>query len=164
MRTVLFELDGQEYHLCLNGAALYDIYEKYGMEEPILSHIQGAEKESFQAVCWMLAKLAEQGELVRRYQGHDKGPMGTEHRFRATLAPRDVIRAKGAIEETVQQGLRREEPGETGPVDKGLQKLAMEEKKTAPAPTGAGTCRRSRSFWACLFGRGCCCAQDGCVT
>lgn len=129
MRTVLFELDGQEYHLCLNGAALYDIYEKYGMEEPILSHIQGAEKESFQAVCWMLAKLAEQGNLVRIWQGHERVKVPTEQQLAALLAPVDVLAAKDAIRVAIELGFRMEADDGEHEVDIGLQEI---EKKTAP--------------------------------
>ena len=161
MRTVPFELGGQTLHLCLNGAALYDIYDRYGTDEPVLSHIQGTGKEHFAAACWMLTKLAEQGELVHRYQGHDKGFLATEHWVRANLAPLDVIRAKRAIEETVRMGFRLEEPEEAKPIDKGLLELEKQEKKTASGTAGAGMCRRGPSFWAFLCGRRCCCVRDG---
>ena len=127
MKTTPFELNGVTYHLCLNGAALYDIYDKFGIEEPILSHMEGSTRKTYDATCWMLAKLAEQGEIVRRYEGFDKGPFGSEHFFRSNMRPRDEIRAKKAVGDAVRQGFRREEADEEERIDKGLLEL---QKKT----------------------------------
>ena len=74
-----------------------------------------------------LAKLAEQGELLRRYQGYDKGPIPTEELFRLSLSPLEVPLAKDAIARAVQAGFRREEGPAKKEVDKGLLEL---EKKT----------------------------------
>lgn len=128
MKTTEFELNGQMYHLCLNGAALFDIYEKYGSKGSVTDPIRGNGKKSFSAVCWYLSKLCEQGELVRRYQGMDHGPFPSESQFRLMLAPPDVVRAKQAIEAAVRQGFAREEKPERKEVDLGLLEL---QKKTA---------------------------------
>ena len=160
MKTTPFTLQGQTYHLCMNAAALYDIYDRFGTEEPILSHIEGTDRKSYDATCWMLAKLCEQGEIVRRYEGFDKGPFVSEHAIRTKLSPLDVPMAKQAIAVAVRLGFAREEPDDK-PIDKGLLEL---EKKTASAPPAPDTCRRRRSFLACLFGRPCCCRPDRCGT
>ena len=60
MKTFPYTLNGNTWHLCLNGAALFDIYEKYGDKGFVTDHIAGNDKNAFQATCWMLAKLAEQ--------------------------------------------------------------------------------------------------------
>lgn len=127
MRTVPFQQGGHTWHLLLNGAALFDIYEKFGSKGFVLDHIRGSGKKSFGPTCWLLAKLAEQGELLRRYQGHDKGPIPTEEQFRLSLSPLEVPRAKQAITLAVQEGFRREEGDKRNEVDKGLLEL---EKKT----------------------------------
>lgn len=150
MLTTPFEFGDKTFHLCLNGAALYDIYEKYGSEDTILSHVEGHDKPSFEATCWILYKLAEQGEIVRRYQGFDRGPMPTEHFFRTNLAPLDIIGAKAAIDQAVRQGFRREERDKDERVDKGLIEW---EKKTAPACPAPDICRRRPSFWGFLRGK-----------
>ena len=129
MKTTEFSLNGQTYHLCLNGAALFDIYEKYGSKGFVTDHVKGNGKKSFEATCWILAKLAEQGELVRRYLGHDRGPIPSEGLLRAMLSPRDVPEAKAAITEAVRRGFEREKK-EDGPVDLGL--LELEKKAKAP--------------------------------
>ena len=123
MKTVEYTLNGQTYHLCLNGAALFDIYDKYGNKSFVTDHIRGTGKKSFSATCWMLAKLAEQGELVRRYQGHDHGKFPTEQMFQVMLKPLQVQEAKAAIGATVALGFAREEEENGGELDLGLVEL-----------------------------------------
>ena len=47
MKTVDFDLGDMRLHLCMNGAALFDIYEKFGRKGQLLDHIQGNGKEAF---------------------------------------------------------------------------------------------------------------------
>lgn len=152
MRTVEFEHNGQVWHLYLNGAVLCEIYDKYGAEQSALDPIQGNGKDGFNAVCWYLTRLAAQGELLRRWQGHEKGPLPTEAAFRLTLSPLDVMRAKGAITRAVAAGFGREIEDENKEVDLGL--LELDQKKTNPALAAVRfICRRLRSFWAFLCGK-----------
>ena len=123
MKTLRYEHNGQTYHLCLNGAALFDVYEKFGTKGFVTDHIQGSDRKAFDATCWMLAKLAEQGEMVRRYQGHDHGKFPAEQMFRATLRPVDVVSARQAIGAAVALGFRREVEDEEDEVDLGLLEL-----------------------------------------
>lgn len=127
MKTTEYRFHGKTYHLCLNGAALFDIYDRYGTKGFVTDVIKGNGKKSFQATCWFLQKLAEQGELVRRYQGYEHGKFPTAEYFAAMLRPLDVPAAKQAIAEAVAQGFARECSDDSGPVDEGLAEL---EKKT----------------------------------
>lgn len=127
MKTTEYRFHGRSYHLCLNGAALFDIYDRYGTKGFVTDVLKGNGKKSFQATCWMLAKLAEQGELVRRYEGFDHGKFPTPEYFSAMLRPLDVPAAKQAIADTVRQGFAQDCPAEAGAVDEGLAEL---EKKT----------------------------------
>ena len=144
MKTFPFEHNGQTWHLCLNGAALFDIYEKFGDKGFVTDPIKGTGKESFEATCWMLSKLAEQGEMVRRYQGCDHGKFPTAQMFRATLSPLDVMEARKAICEAVALGFRREVRDEDEEVDVGLLEL---QKKTAATLREPNTSGREPSFW-----------------
>lgn len=125
MRTVKFEFNGQEFQLCMNGEALFSIYEKFGTKGFVTDPIQGTSKKSFDATCWMLSKLSEQGELVRRNMGFDRKPIRNEGYFRAMLGPLDIAGAKQAVADAVRAGFAREEP-DTGAVDLGL--LELEQK------------------------------------
>lgn len=128
MKTFPYELDGHTFYLCLNGQALFDAYDKFGYEAFITKSIEGTSKASFESTCWLLAKLAEQGELVRRWQGLDRGPIAPPEYFRAHLRPLDVAGAKDAIREAVALGFSREEDRERRDRDLGLEELA--QKKT----------------------------------
>lgn len=149
MTTVEYELGGQTWHLLLNGAAYFDILDKYGTEaDGILEHIRPGDKAGFEATCWILAKLAEQGELWRRYQGYDNGPFLTAQRARAEMLLPYVASAKLAITEAVARGFAREtKDPEPEYVDKTLQRL----KKKGPAVRS--TSKERHSFWGCLRGR-----------
>jgi len=111
----------------MNGAALFDIYEKFGSKGSVVDLIRGNGKKSFQHTCWMLAKFAEQGELVRRYQGFDHGKFPSAEYFQTMLRPLDVVQAKDTLERTIRLGFSREEEREAEEIDLGLQEL---EKKT----------------------------------
>ena len=124
MKTVDFDLGDMRLHLCMNGAALFDIYEKFGRKGQLLDHIQGNSKEAFANTCWFLWKLAEQGELVRRWMGHRPQPIPQERQLLALLGPLDVPRAKEAIGEAARLGFAMETPRERAErIDLGLQKL-----------------------------------------
>ena len=128
MKTVEFDLGDMRLHLCMNGAALFDIYEKFGRKGHLLDHIQGNSKEAFENTCWFLWKLAEQGELVRRWMGHRPRPIPQETQLMAMLGALDVPRAKDAIGEAARLGFEMETPRERAErVDLGLQKLKEED-------------------------------------
>ena len=129
MKTHEIDICGQRLHLLLNGSALFDLYDKFGPDEFLTDHLKGSDKKSFEATCYFLFKLAEQGELYRRWQGHARGPVLSEQFFRVNLAPRDVNRAKDAIVEAVRLGFAREE-SEDRDLDLGLAEL---QKKTGSA-------------------------------
>ena len=118
------DLCGKHLHLCLNGQALFDLYDKFGTKGFITDPLKGSGKKSFEAVCYYLFKLSEQGELYRQGQTH--GPILTEQFFRVNLAPREVAAAKDAILASIVLGFQREEK-ETGDLDLGLVEL---QKKT----------------------------------
>ncbi len=129
MKTTAFELGGQVFYLCLNGAALFDLYDKFGQENGLMENISGDDRNAYNATCFYLATMANQGEIVRRYQGHEPGKFATDAFFRANLATWDVARAKNAVKTALQQGFNREEIDPAEAIDLGLLEL---EKKTGP--------------------------------
>ena len=134
MKTIEFELNGQTLHLCLNGTALFDAYDRFGTENSLLDHIRGSDKASYSALCWFTWKLGEQGELVRRFQGHERSRIPGEAEIRAMLAPTDVPAAKMTVAAAIGLGFGREIAEEERRVDLGLQEL---EKKNGSRPTRA---------------------------
>lgn len=153
MKLTQITIEGREYHLCLNGAALFDIYAKFGDKGSLMDHIEGNGRKSFYRTCWILAKLCEQGELVRRYRGFAPAEIPTETQLRLFLSPLDTLAAKAAIRRAVAIGFGREvQDEEEKRVDLGLMEL---QKKTGPASAGHNICRRLRSFWAWMCGKEC---------
>lgn len=133
MKIHEIDLCGQRLHLLLNGQALFDLYDIFGTEGFLTDALERSGKEGFEAVCMFLAKLSEQGELWRRWQGMERGPFFPEQWFRVHLAPHDVAPARAAILEAVRLGFAREAE-EPHDVDLGLLEL---QKKTAAAGSNA---------------------------
>ena len=153
MRTVEFEWNGQARHLCMNAAALFDIYDKFGSDKDVLDNIRGNDRQSLNNLCWILWKLMEQGELVRRFQGHDRCKIPVELEVRALLQPHEYLAARMAVAQAVALGFAREvEDSAPQRIDKGLLEL---EKKTEAAAGALTIFGRLRSFLASLFRRLC---------
>ena len=144
MKTLKYEVNGKTFPLCMNGTAVFDFYERFGTDGELLDPIEGSDKASFENLCWMLSKLAEQGELVRRYQGHDRAPMAGTDWFRTMLKPMEVPVAKLAVQQAVRLGFSREvDSGEEEEIDLGLMEL---EKKTAPPSLAAAMFKSLPNF------------------
>lgn len=123
MRTVPVSLGGVTYHLLLNGAALFDLYDRFGDRGSLADHLQGSGRDAFENTCFFLEKLAEQGELWRRYQGYDHGPLPEAEAFRVGLTPMEAVLARKAVVEALTAGFAQEETEKPGTVDKGLLAL-----------------------------------------
>lgn len=136
MRTVPFSLGGVTYYLLLNAGAMFSLYDTFGDKGFLTDHLQGGGRQAFENTCVFLEKLAEQGELWRRYQGYDHGPLPSAELFRTTLSPLDAAMAKQAVMEALTAGFAREEAEKGKAVDKGL--LAL-QKKTAAGSSGGST-------------------------
>ena len=128
MNTVDFIWNGQTLHLLLNGAALFDIFDRYGSDAEILELIAGSGRKDLEATCWILAKLAEQGELARRYLGYDREKPPQAGRLIALMAPMEIPRARVAITQAVRLGFGMRHGEAEEYTDLGLQEL---QKKTA---------------------------------
>lgn len=134
MRLTPFEFNGGTYHLLLNGAAMFDIYDQFGSEGSITDHIEGNSREAFEAVCWYLEELSIQGELFRRRQGMDRGATLDKNVLEVELSPLDFPKAKAAVQRALYAGFFREETEPPKEIDKGLQEL---EKKNGRKLTRA---------------------------
>lgn len=131
MQTTDICLGEKTLHLCFNGAAMFDLWDMFGQEKPLLEHIEPNTKKAFNATCIMLFKLAEQGELVRRYWGHTPQEVPTIKELAALLCPADVLAAKSAIGMAISAGLKMEAQIRRSEVDLGLQELERTKKVRA---------------------------------
>lgn len=151
MKTVEFELNGRTHHLILNGAALFDAYDKFGDKGSPLDRMDGTGRESFDNTVWLLVLLARQGEAVRRWEGDEPSPMLTAEEAVRTLRPMDVVRARAAIRQAWNLGFAREDASEEQEIDLFLEEY---QKKTGPGSPGPSGSASRAGFWASLFGRG----------
>lgn len=130
LKTVDFAFNGQVLHLFLNGAALFDFYDRYGAEQEIPDVVAGESRKSFLATCWLLHKLSEQGELARRQLGHTPEDIPSMGQLAALLGVLDVPKARRAICEAARMGFSMEHPPQREYEDLGLLEL---QKKRQPA-------------------------------
>lgn len=140
MKTVEFELHGKKNYLCMNGAALFDCYDKFGTKGEIIDHISPSTRKGFNDTCWLLAKLSEQGEAVRKYMGLGPQKPLTEIQCQIMLKPIEVLDAKIKIMEAISLGFARTE--EETAFDPWLAEL--EQKKTEKSHEQNISTRRRR--------------------
>ena len=90
-------------HLVYNAAAYFKAKDKFpgGVTEAMAQ--EGF--AGFEATCWMLALLAEQGELRRRDMGYDRQEIRTADYFLRGLGVRHPMEARVAIVEAMNKGL-----------------------------------------------------------
>ena len=150
MPMLPFTWRGQTLYLLLNGAALFDTFDRFGSDAEIPDLIAGKSRTSLENTCWILAKLAEQGELARRYMGASPKAVPAERELLALMTPLEIPAVRMAITQAVRIGfgMRHQEPQEY--VDLGLQEL---QKKTDSRQTGFNIFKWLRSFFASLFRR-----------
>lgn len=148
MKTIIYELNGRTYHLLLNGEALFNLYDKMGREKPLLEHLEADDKDGYEHMIWMLCELAMQGELYRRYQGEDRGPILTCGQAMAEILPADIPQLKLALSAAIRNGFSREHPSEEDQ-DPWLAEL---EKKKKPQH-GQSISDWLRAVWASRSGK-----------
>lgn len=129
MKITEITLAGQTYYLYFNGVAMFALQDIYG-DNNVLELLSSTDAKGFDALCKVTAILAEQGELMRRYQGHDKGKMPTENDIRTLVMPIDIIKLKYAAMEAMLAGYGREIKNEDEEIDVGL--LELQKKKEKP--------------------------------
>ena len=129
MKGISYIFGGIEYTFIFNGAALFACYDKFGYGESPIDMITPNTAEGLDSLCWMAETLSEQGELVRRYLGYEKGPILKAAEISVLALPIDIIELRNAIVGAVAVGFKRE-TGEDEEIDLGLIEL---EKKTEKA-------------------------------
>ena len=83
-------------------------------------------QEGFEALCWAVAELATQGELLRRHMGYEPRELLTAEKVRRELAPHQVTQAISFVMAAVIHGIH--EPSDADDeVDEVLEEL---QKKT----------------------------------
>lgn len=150
MKTVEFQLNGKVYDLLWNANVMFAAWDQFGDKGELMDHFTGSDSQSWENTIWMVVKLAQQGELWRRYSGETPRPMLTVEEVRRTAGPLDALRMRSAIRAAYYKGFEREAPGEEEEIDLGLLELQKKTASGSPAPSGSAS---RPSFWAFLCGR-----------
>lgn len=122
MRVIEFKFKDEVYPLCLNGAALFAIYDRYGSDVSVFDPIKEENSKGFEAICFYLHELAKQGEIVRRWEGRMPRKIPPQAMFAAMLSPHEVNDARQALRDTLELGFLREED-DRKKIDLGLEEL-----------------------------------------
>lgn len=126
MKAEQIALDGKDYFLIFNGSAKFAIDELCG-DESIVTLTQPNTREAIEYLYKAVSILAEQGELVRRHFGYDRGDMLTVESIQLLTTPTDNPELKLAVYQAITRGYGREIEDDEKEVDLVLQEL---EKKT----------------------------------
>ena len=131
MKARRITLAGQDYYLVFNGAAMFEVEDRFGSSSKLLEDIGTPGRDGFAALCGGLAILAEQGELARRALGYDKGPILAEATVSTLTIPAELTPLRKALMAAIMAGYGREVESDQD-VDLGL--LELEQKKRAAEP------------------------------
>lgn len=123
------KINGQQYNLLFNGAAMFAIRDKYQTDN-ISELIDGDSVIAFQRTCKIAVILAEQGELLRRFLGYDNRPMLSEQEILATVTPIGIMRLKNALASAMIEGYSRDVKDENEEIDLGLAELNKKKATT----------------------------------
>lgn len=104
-------MDLGKYHYAFNAMAYFEALEKF--PDGIYEAISLNSKEGLENICWMLQLLSEQGELIRRSFGYDKGETFKTDEWITSMHPRDIVTARGIIVMAVENGLSRNDNEDT---------------------------------------------------
>lgn len=137
MKHIDFELNGDVYALSFTTEALFTVYDKFGYTSDVLVTTKALEPsvEGWKNCCWLAALMASQGELQRRYLGHEPRKMITMEDLRLSVMPADAIRLRQAVRDAMEQGFQRDIPDQDSVEEVNLVLMEREEteKKSAAA-------------------------------
>lgn len=137
MKHIDFELNGDVYALSFTTEALFTVYDKFGYTSDVLATTKALEPsvEGWKNCCWLAALMASQGELQRRYLGHEPRKMITVEDLRLSVMPADANRLRQAVRDAMEQGFQRDIPDQDPVEEVNLVLMEREEaeKKSAAA-------------------------------
>ena len=137
MKHIDFEFNGTTYALSFTAEALFAVYDKFGYTSDVLVTTKALEPsvEGWKNCCWLAALMASQGELQRRYLGHEPRKMITVEDLRLSVMPADANRLRQAVRDAMEQGFQRDIPDQDPVEEVNLVLMEREEaeKKSAAA-------------------------------
>lgn len=117
-------MDFSKYEFVYNAEAHFKSIDKY--PDGIMEAMQQKGKAGFDALCWLLAEMSMQGQLVRRDLGYDDGEVLTEKKIKTHLKITELNAAREVALSAIVKGLKGD-GNEDEEVDEVLAEI---EKKT----------------------------------
>lgn len=129
-RCVKYKFCSRELWLMYNGAAMFDIYDKYPTLEELFEAVLKNTRESTDKLLDVFMILAENGEAARKYIGYDTDKLPEKAELAALSAADDLGRMRDAVVNAISAGLGREVTHEDEEIDLGLEELEAKKKRT----------------------------------
>ena len=131
---VELEYRGRQITLLYSMDVLFDASEHFGSVRDMLSLLGAESREGFEAVRWMFARMAHEGELARRENGETPREDLPEDLISQRLRPAEYLIIRDACTKAVELGYRREEEDEEETeTDEGLEELRAKKAGDGPA-------------------------------
>ena len=109
------EFAGEDYCLLYNGAAMFALQD--------VDLIFTAINKDIDVFCRVVSVLSEQGELYRRYEGHDHGGSIDADNFKLSSTPAEMMSMRVAVLNALLSGMGREIEPEEAERDLSLEKF-----------------------------------------
>lgn len=108
------EIDFSRYHFLCNAAAFFELDERFEEAGGYIRALteQAERKHRFGAIVAGLAVMSQQGELMRRLEGYDRGEMLTEEQLVVRLMPGQLKEAQEIVMRAVTRGVHCEDEDE----------------------------------------------------
>ena len=140
-RIVNCTFNGREIYLNYSVGVMFEVIEKHGDVSTALTYMQEDTKGGFEVTKHLGLLMAQDGELARRYIGHDPLPMLGESDLNYHLNPVDYEEFKSSVVYAISAGYGRDNAAAAKEVDVGLQ--ALDQKKQRQKPTSISELHRS---------------------
>ena len=122
-------LDLEQYHYLYNADAHFKALDRFGAG--FFDMILKSDLEGFNAICWGLAEMSLQGELMRRYQGLEAHDYLTESKVRNMISIKQIADAVKILIDTINDGMGVEED-KNDEIDEVLMELQKKTENNSP--------------------------------
>lgn len=108
------EIDFGKYHFLCNAAAFFELDERFAEAGGYIRALteNTEHRHRFSALVAGLALMSQQGELMRRLDGCDRGEMLTEEQLSVRLMPGQLKEAQEIVMRAVSRGVHCEDEDE----------------------------------------------------
>lgn len=122
-KMIVAEINGKKRYLHYSIECLFAVNEKYGSVQTALEILQKDNRESFEAVRYLAALMANDAELCRRAEGFTAEEMISENDIPLRMSPGKYALLMDAVCEAIAEGYRQEQEDEDEETDLGLAEL-----------------------------------------